>query len=143
MARPITAVCSTTWMFWSAVTCSISVSAIAAPVAAAAGVEDPPPAVAALASQRVCAAQDGVEPTPSDCEVRDPARPVLDQRPHGRRVAQAAADADVSSRCCSGESSGPIAAATPPWAKNEFEARSEPLVTSITRAPRWLAQTAA
>ena len=34
VARPITAVCSTTWMFSSAVTRSISVSAIAAPVAA-------------------------------------------------------------------------------------------------------------
>ena len=41
----------------------------------------------------------------------------------------------VSAKCRSGESPAPIAAATPPWAMNELEARSPPLVISVTVAP--------
>ena len=49
----------------------------------------------------------------------------------------------VSARCCSGSSPGPMAAATPPCAMNEFDARSEPFVTSVTSAPRSAAASAA
>ena len=130
-------------MFWSAVTRSISVSAIAAPVAAPPAWRIrrrlwPPSRPSAYVPPGAVS-----NPTPSD------ARCAIRLGPSSTSVRTAAGShsprptRSVSSRCCSGESSGPIAAATPPWAKNEFEARSEPLVTSITRAPRWLAQTAA
>ena len=71
--------------------------------------------------------------------LRSPIRagPVVDQHAHRVRVAQPAARrAACPRRAAPGRRRRPIAAAMPPWAMNELDARSEPLVTSATRAPR-------
>ena len=44
--------------------------------------------------------------------------------------------ASVSAAWSAGSSSKPTAAAMPPCAMNEFDDWSEPLVTSVVRAPR-------
>src|ERR1700704_4889256 len=52
-------------------------------------------------------------------------------------------EVQMSTPCCSGESSAPKEAWMPPWALEEFFACSEPFVASATRAPARSAETAA
>ena len=61
--------------------------------------------------------------------------PSVDQHAHRGGVAQTAAGGEGVGEVLIGRIAGPIAAAIPPWAMKEFDARSEPLVTSVTVAP--------
>jgi hypothetical protein len=99
-------------------------------------VQDAAPAVRTLEPQRQTAVRVAVEDDPERLHVVDAVHAVVAEDLDGGRVAEAVARGQRVLDVERGSSSGSTAAATPPWAQNEFEACRAPFVTSTT-SRRW------